>query len=175
METPLLLRLKARNLYLVQGLGHKEIGAQIGISEHASQQLAFREGWTELRKKSKRDLLSKQDARMAAAQSEALDAIASVSEQHAIKGLERVGEALEARGEFAARDFQSFTSGVKNLVSIMREIRTPDAQQTPGSSQLNVFVMRVGDVVKPTERNVTPNTQSSVASASTPVLVADVQ
>jgi len=160
---PLLVRLKARNLYLVQGLGHKEIAAQCGLTYEGSQQMASREGWVALRKDRKRHLLKQQDSRMEEAHSEVLDAIADVSAQHAMQGLNRVGDALEDRSEFAARNFQSWTGGVKNLVSIMREIRQPD-QQAPDKAQLNVFVLRVGDAVAPVaERNVTPNTQASKA------------
>jgi hypothetical protein len=165
-QLPLLVRLKARNLYLVQGLGHSEIAQACGITQQASYKLVSREGWAALRKGQKRDLLAKQDARMHETQSEALDAIADVSSQHALQGLDRVGEALSDSGEFAARNFQSWTGGVKNLVSIMRDIRAPQSE-APEGARLNVFVLRVGDQVqaKPvqtalqadqTEINVTP-------------------
>jgi len=143
-QIPILVRLKARNLYLVQGLGHREIARQTGLTLQACQKLASREKWTALRRDQKLSLLAKQDASMSEKCSETLEAIASVSEQHAMRGLERVGEALESKGEFAARDFQSYTGGVKNLVSIMREIRAPQ-ENTPSNAGLNVFVIRVSD------------------------------
>lgn len=148
-ETPLLVKLKARNLYLVQGLTHKEIASQTGLSLLASQQLASRNGWTELRRKSKERILAKQDAKLEEQSKEALDAIASVSEQHAVRGLERVGEALESYGDFSARDFQSWTGGVKNLVSIMREIRAPQEQAQVKGATLNMFIIRAGDAAVP--------------------------
>lgn len=146
---PLLVRLKARNLYLVQGLGHKEIASQTGLTEEGSQQLASREGWVALRRERKKHLLAAQDARLEAAHSEVLDAIADVSAQHAVQGLDRVGKALESKGKFAARDFQSWTGGVKNLVSIMREIKAPQNDSPGSGATLNMFILRVGDQAKP--------------------------
>ncbi len=156
---PLLSRLKARNLYLIQGLPYKAISAETGLLVPAIQQLAHREGWVALRRAAKQRLLSKQDADIAEHQSEAMEAIASLSEQHVIKSMERIGQSLERTDQFAARDFQSFTGGARNLVSIMKEIRQPEQQSVDGSRGLSVFVVRVGEAAQPKqERNVTANT-----------------
>lgn len=148
-QLPLLVRLKARNLYLVQGLSHAEIAQACGITTQASYKLASREGWASLKKGQKQNLLAKQDARMEETHGEVLDAIADVSAQHAVQGLDRVGKALESKGKFAARDFQSWTGGVKNLVSIMREIKAPQNDAPGSGATLNMFILRVGDQAKP--------------------------
>ncbi len=169
-QIPLLTRLKARNLYLTQGLPYKAISAETGLPEETLQQLAHREGWTEQRRQTKRRLMKNADARMEAQQSEAMEAIAALSEQHVVKSMERIGEALERTDQFAARDFQSFTGGARNLVSIMKEIRQPEQQSVDGSRGLSVFVVRVGEAAQPKqERNVTANTAAALALSSAAV------
>lgn len=158
-EIPVLIRLKARNLYLIQGLSHQEIAAQTGLTRQSSEALAHREGWVKVKRERTKRLVEKYDSRVEAAGNEAIDAIADVSTQLSMEGLGRVSEALQDRSQFAARDFQSWTGGVKNLVSIMREIRAP-SETTPGNAGLVAFVIRVGDEAPSapakTEVNVTP-------------------
>ena len=102
--------------------------------------------------------------------SETVEAIASVSEQHAMRGLERVGQALESKGKFAARDFQSWTGGVRNLVTTARELRRPDGPNIPGAAgSVNIFFVRPQSseqATPPAEpRNVTPGAVSTSAPA----------
>lgn len=147
---PLLTKLKARNLYLVQGATHEVIAKETGMTIRQSESLAARQGWTKARKAKERSLVATQDARAEGQISEALDAIASVSEQHAVQGLNRVAKALESKGKFAARDFQSWTGGVRNLVQTAKMCReTGDgANGVAGGANLNVFILRVGEQVQ---------------------------
>lgn len=155
---PLLTKLKARNLYLIQNASHKEIAEQTGLTKHACEQLAYREGWVEVRREKTKRMVEKHDARMANAASEVLDSVVGGCEELAVSGLNRVRESLDDKSDFAARNFQSWTGGVKNLVSIMREIRAP-SETTPTNAGLVAFVIRVGDDATPaakSEVNVTP-------------------
>lgn len=153
-EIAIYTRLKARNLYLSQGLSHKLISEQTGLTTDQLMQLAHREGWTQLRKQQKIRLTQSSDAQAQAMQSEVLEAIASHSEQHALKSLERVGNALERDDENAARDAQSYSGCLRNLVNVARDIRRP-AESVSEGARLNVFVLRVGDQVKAKETPVT--------------------
>ncbi len=147
-EIPVFVRLKARNLYVAQGLSHPAIAEQTGLRVVTVRRLASREGWTGLRKRQKAQLLASADANAQAMQSDVLDAIASVSEQHAMRSLDRVGEALERTDKEAARDAQSYSGCLRNLVNVSREIRRPEIAAIEGA-HLNVFVLRVGDQAKP--------------------------
>lgn len=156
-EIPLLLRLKARSLYLVQGLSHQEIANQTGLTKEASEKLASREGWTAAKSRLKQQLLRKHDTRMSEQLDSVMESIVSVSEQHAMRGLERVGNALERDDDFAARDFQSYTSGVKNLVGVIRDIRQPAATAVSSSTNVQVFVVEPAIQASPaSEKQVKP-------------------
>lgn len=167
---PLLTRMLARNLYLTQGLPYKAISAETGLPVPTLEQLSHREGWVDLRRQAKARLLKNAEARTQALEAEMLESVVGLAGQHALQGLNRTGEALERTDRDAARDFQSYTSGVKNLVSIMRDIRQPQSDGASEGARLNVFVLRVGDQVKAkdaatSERNVTPNTAVAIELA----------
>jgi len=147
---PVFVRLKARNLYLSQGLGYQAIAVETGMRYESVRNLSTREGWPALRKKQKVALNLASDANAQAMQSEVLESIASLSEQHAIRSLDRVGDALERTDENAARDAQSYSGCLRNLVNVARDIRRPEMQVSEGA-RLNVFVLRVGDQAKPAQ------------------------
>ena len=148
MEIPVYTRAKARNMYLQQCLPYAAISEATGLSVTSLMQLACREGWTELKRQQKKRLLQKADERGEAMQNEVAESIASRSEQYALRTLDRVGGSLERDDPLAARDAQSYTGALKNLVSVVRDIRAPQQQQQQGST-LNMFILRVGDAVKP--------------------------
>lgn len=145
---PLHSRIHAQNLYLCKGLPYREISKETGLSIEQLERLAVREGWTKKRKAQKERLARQVNERTEAVETEILESVVSLAGQHSLRGLEKTGEALERTDRDAARDFQSYTSGVKNLVSIMRDIRAPQAEAQEGA-RLNVFVLRVGDQAKP--------------------------
>lgn len=141
-EIPLLMRIKARNLYLMQNLGWDAIGKQCGYSPKALAHLAHREKWTEEKRQRKAALLKSADARMNSMQSEVVEAIASLSEQHAIRALDKTGEALERGDPNAAKDAQAYSSTAKNLVSIARESRNPSSTESgQASGSINLFFL----------------------------------
>lgn len=165
-EFPLLVKMKARNLYLIQGLSHEDVAKRTGLTADQSRTLAQRNGWTKQRQERKRILVAKQDARAESQISEALEAIADVSEQHAVQGLDRVGKALESKGKFAARDFQSWTGGVRNLVQTAKMCREIGPSANGVGSTVNVFVgafPRAGDAVSEAKQ-VTEVSATPVAS-----------
>lgn len=140
-EVSILTELKARNLYLHERLSYLEISEKTGIPVRSLQALASRKGWTAVRREQKRRLIEKQDARNAAMQNAVVEAIASASEEHAIRGLQRAGEALERNDKDAAKDFQAYTAGVKNLAGVAKLMRdgTGSAVESGGSISMNFF------------------------------------
>lgn len=135
-EVPLLIRMKARNLYLTGGLGWVEIGERCGWDPKALATIASREGWTAEKKRRKSLLLQKSDARMAAQASEVCEAIASEAEENALAAMTNVRESLTRSDEFAAKDFQAYTAGVKNLASTARMLREPLSAQAGEGTQI---------------------------------------
>lgn len=146
---PLLTRLKARNLYVIQGATHETIAQQTGMTTRQSEALASRSGWTKIRRAKEASLVATQDARAHDQITEAMEAIASVSEQHAMQALQHnVPAALERNDKEAARDFQAYTGGVRNLVQTAKICReTSEQGAAEGERNLAVFVLRIGDQV----------------------------
>lgn len=142
-EIPLLVKMKARNLYFVDNLGWEEIGERCGWSAKALAQCAQRELWTAEKKRRKSALIAKADAHMNAVQNEVIEAIASKSEEAALKAMANVDKALDRSDEFAAKDFQAYTAGVKNLASTARLLREPAKADLSGEGarSVNIFFM----------------------------------
>lgn len=133
----ILTKVKARNLYLNERLPYAAIAEQTGLTTKTLQCLASREGWTAVRRQQEKRMIESSDARANSMRADVVEAIATASEQHAIRGLQKVGESLERSDEFAAKDFQSYTAGVKNLASLAKALREPGAN-IDGAQTLNL-------------------------------------
>lgn len=143
-EIPILTKLRARNLYLYESLPYKGISELTGLPIRVLEQLAFRERWVSIKRANKERLTKAADARQGAMHEEIVETIAGMSEQHAIRGLQRAGEALEREDKEAARDFQSYSGGVKNFVAVARAIRDQAGGPALNSAQItNVFFMQL--------------------------------
>lgn len=142
-EIPLLIKIKARNLYLIEGLSWPEIGERCGWDAGALAGCASREKWTEEKKRRKLLLLQKADARMTETANEVVDAIAAQAEEHALSALRNVGEALARTDRDAAKDSQAYSATVKNLASTARLLREPLRGTTDDSAprSTNIFFM----------------------------------
>lgn len=138
-----LAKVKARNLYLNQGLSVPTVAKEVGVSEAAIRKWADREGWAAERRAVYSRLVQKQDARTDANRSAVVEAIASEAEEHALSAMRNVGESLKRSDEFAAKDFQAYTAGVKNLASTARMLREDSSgSKVEGSRlELNLFFM----------------------------------
>ena len=174
LPIPIGTRLKARNLYLIQCLPYAEIAEKTGLSVSSVGQLAFREGWTKLRKQRASELTTKADARANRDIDAINDAIASECEEIALKGLDRAKKASESDDEFAARNFQSWTGGVSNLVKVQRAARGLDSRETgaPGNgNSLQLFFLNA----QPTQiatRTEKPVTEICAGVETAPALAA---
>ena len=130
LPLPLGIKLKARNLYLVQSLPYAEIAHQTGLSVQSLSSLAHREGWTKQRRARAAQITNRADARANRELDSINDAIASECEEIALQGLTRAKEESVSKGKFAARNFQSWTGGVSNLVKVQRAARGLDSRET---------------------------------------------
>ena len=94
---------------------------------------------------------------MQAFEAEVSEAIAQETVDVTLSGVGRAREAVESRSEFAARDFQSWTGGIRNLVQVAKLLREPTADMNGSvQAQLNVFILRVGDQAKQVSAPVDP-------------------
>ena len=134
---PLLAKRKARNLYLFEDATHERIAQECGLTVWSAKKLVSREGWVAERRARASLLVQKQDARMSRIDDEIIDAIASTSEQHALQALQKVGQTLERTDKDAAKDFQAYTAGVKNLASTARLLREPAGSAAVQSAPTN--------------------------------------
>lgn len=138
-RTPILTKRKARNLYLFEDATHERIASETGLTVFAVSKLISREGWVKERREREARIVKKQDARMSGIDDEIIEAIASTSEQHTMRALQRTGEALERTDRDAARDSQSYSATAKNLVGIAKILRDPVS--TTEAVNFNLFFM----------------------------------
>jgi len=137
-----LAKQKAKNLYLYRNASHEEISLQCGLTVKAVGDLVSRSGWAKLKRERERRLSKAHDARSESVDTEIIEAIASESEQHALRALQKTGEALERNDRDAAKDSQAYSATAKNLVGVARAIRDPaSASAGEGSTNFNLFFM----------------------------------
>lgn len=144
---PIATKLKAKNLYLYQDASHQRIAKETGLSVDASESLAVREGWVEQRRARAKKLEEKSDARSEQADLAIVEAIGSQAEEIALSGLDRARDAVKRKGKDAAKNFQSWTGGIRNLVSAIKTIRAHDGGSLGNSESptLNFFFVRASD------------------------------
>lgn len=155
---PLSVRLKAKNLYLYRDATHQQIAKETGLTVGASEMLAHREGWVKLKRDRQKELESKSDTRAEKADLVIVEAIGSQAEEIALSGLERARDAVKRKGKDAAKNFQSWTGGIRNLVSAIKTIRARDGSGTdqPQSIAFNLFFTGRADAVKAEPKTVDP-------------------
>lgn len=137
---PIATKLKAKNMYLFQDATHEQIAKETGLTRDASENLAYREGWVKIRRERASILEKKADARAEQADLAIVEAIGSQAEEIALSGLERARDAVKRKGKDAAKNFQSWTGGIRNLVSAIKTIRARDgASVEQGPVNFNLF------------------------------------
>jgi len=132
--------MKARNMYLSQCLPYKAISEATGLPTQTLEKLASREGWTKLRKATKERLLAESNARTETIANEALEAISDDMIVLTAESLGRVRESLERDDKNAAKDFQAYTAGARNLATTAKALReTGKAVASSGPTNFNLF------------------------------------
>ena len=135
-------KVRIRNLYLVQCLPYAEIARRVDCPLSTVTRFIERQKLPAIRKENEAKAAARHDAQVRESVDEISEAIASQSEEIALSGLERAREATEDRGEFAAKDFQSWSGGVSNLVKTARAIRGMDRPGATESINVSLYLCR---------------------------------
>ncbi len=137
-QISVLAKIKARNLYLNQGLAVPSVAKECGLSESTVRNWVKVGKWAVERKTVYSRLLSKQDAQREETGNAVIQAIASEAEEHALSAMANVKQALVREDKDAAKDFQAYTAGVKNLASTARMLREPLSSGSGEGSTVNL-------------------------------------
>jgi len=141
---PLAARLKAKNLYVYRDATHQQIAKETGLTVGASEMLAHREGWPKLKREREKAIESRSDARAEEGNLAIVEAVAGQAEEIVLSGLDRARDAVKRKGKDAAKNFQSWTGGIRNLVSAIKTIRAKDGSlPDSGPTSFNLFFVGV--------------------------------
>lgn len=144
-----------RNFYLVLGLTHEEIAARTGLTRQIVSNYISRAKMPAIKRGNEAKINQRADARVNAQLDEISEAIASQSEEIALGGLTRAREEIESRDEFASKNFQSWTGGVRNLAQVAKLVRGQSDGPAAGNVSLSVFLVRA-DRAERSEKPVAP-------------------
>lgn len=135
---PASVKARAKSLYLVKGLPPRDIADELGIPVGAIHDWSSRCGWTKTRAAKLLQLDGKLDS-VIPGTDEFMDVVAVESEDIALAGFQKARESTQSDSEFAAKDFASWTSGVKNLVGMYRTAKGLDTQAGTAQITFNAF------------------------------------
>lgn len=137
---PIATKVRAKNLYVNQGLSAAETALACGLNEKQVWNLAHEYGWTAIRKQARLKLKEGIDSREEQLAFEAGEAIASDCTAITLSALERAKDTVESKSPFAAKNFQAWTAGVRNLVSVAAIARQGQKViSSPSSPTVNLF------------------------------------
>jgi hypothetical protein len=138
---PVLLKLKARHLYLNEGLPCRAISQQTGVDEATLYRMASREGWTAVRREQKNRLIQRQDMRGDEIRKQAEEAIAERATLIASKALTVTEAGLDQGDLDGAKQAQAASSALKNLVTSARVLQSPigSVGTESGPQSFNLF------------------------------------
>jgi len=167
---PLPVRLRAKNLYVVQGLTPAVIAKQVKLSPEQVQRLVSREKWAPEKRRAAEKSEELALAHTREQLNEVIAAVGDLSEDASIAGLQRAVECTTKKSKFAAKDYASWANGARALVSIARQARgLEDKSFGPSNgaaNTINLFVGRFGPAVDETPmKNVTPAKALDVAAS----------
>ena len=151
---PIGVRLRAQNLYINRGFTPKQISEVVGLTSQQIASLAVRGGWTKTRNDRTRSITQRVESRTQAGVDAVAETIGAECDEYALGSLKRIGESLERTDPNAARDFQAYSVGLKNVVAVARTVRGLDTAQAAAPSVNIAFFMGQLQPAEPT--NVTP-------------------
>lgn len=161
LPIPFGIRLKARNLYLSQSLPYKEIAHRTGLSAKQVENMVSREKLASIRKNREQGILKATDSRAQAVLAQFNETLAEEAEEISLGAIARARQEVEEYGKDSARNFQSLTGGIANLVKASRMVRGLDAKgaasAVAGDTVIFVKLERVG--VASGETNAIKNAQ----------------
>jgi hypothetical protein len=133
---------KCKALYVIKGLGPTEIAARTGVVSDSLSNWIMRGKWTLERKQRLTKLENVALARANDQDASFLESMATQAEELAEDGMQLAREHVTSSSEFAARNFQSASQGVKNMVDVYFRARGIDSKNT-GSATINVQALFV--------------------------------
>jgi predicted transcriptional regulator len=164
---PMAVRWQIRSLYVFKGEQPIKIAKQVGLTAAQVSDYISNHGLAKERKANERKITAAHDARASESQLIAAEAIASQAEEIALSGLDRARDAVKRKGKDSAKNFQSWTGGIKNLVGAMKLVRGQVDPAAGGSTTLNLFFC--GLPAEKEEKQVEPIDVSSNVTVSPPV------
>jgi len=157
---PMETRARVQSLYLTRFLSSQQIAKETKLTPNQVSQLCHREGWTIIRQQKLMKSAQSASTRADASLAKIYNAVAIESEELIFSGMNRARESVKKRGKFSARDFQSWSGGIRNFADISRKCRGIDRADTIGAGSngnvnLSLFVMPESGI-RPMPRDVTP-------------------
>jgi hypothetical protein len=149
---PLATRLQVRNLYVGACLGPSDIAPKVGLTLRQVRRLVATDKLAPIRRRAVSNAIKVTDNTANHLLERFNQEIASQSEEASLGAIVRAREAVASKDKLAARDFQSWTGGIRNLVDVSRRVRGLDAKQPEGSVTMNLgFFMASPVETKPIE------------------------
>lgn len=133
---------QAKALYVVKGLMPNEICSKLKVPTDTLSNWIARYHWVKERKARLTRLENTFLARANDENAAFLESMATQAEELAEDGMQLAREHVTSSSEFAARNFQSASQGVKNMVDVYFRARGIDAKNT-GSATINVQALFV--------------------------------
>ncbi len=154
----ILLREKAKNLYIYQCLAAREVATQCGLTPEQVVNMVKRYGWSAGRKAMVRNISSTTQEKIDEKVDEISEALASESAEIAMASLVNARKELTSPAKDAPKNFQAWTAGARNLVSIRQALRNGSADtlndSSAGANTRNVAVFFMSGDTKKAEKRV---------------------
>lgn len=147
---PLRTKIKARNLYVSQGLGAEETAKACDLTRKQVYALADREGWTKLRREIFRKATESADARNMREIDALVDEVAQDTAELSLGTLNVAKEELYGNSEDKAKNLQAYSVAAKNFVGLWRQAKNLDVQQQ-GAGETNVLFIALTRVTAETQ------------------------
>lgn len=150
------IQLKVKKLYLVDGLSPSEIAEKVGLSPQSVSNLAYRNGWSHVRRRNEAKALAKVEDQARAAVEQALESVAIRTEGLVERGLDLAENAADA-GD--AKSFAMAAKGSRDLHAIWRLATGIDAHAAGSerAASLSIVFARFPDASsQPEEKSADP-------------------
>jgi len=143
---------KCKALYVVKGMGPTDISKETGVANQTVRHWISKGQWMSEQKARLTRLENVAVARATDQNAAFLESMAAQSEDLAESGMEMARKHVASADDYAARNFQSATQGIKNVVDVYFRARGIDGKTT--GSTLNIGSVYVNNV--PIERALKP-------------------
>ncbi len=148
-------QVKIRNLYLSQSLSHQEIADQLGRSLDQVRSFITRNHLPSLKKRKRDAIMARAEGAVSAKLDTISETIADECEELALEGLKRARNAVTDTHKDAAKNFQAWTAGIRNVVTarnLAKGIGKSDTLGEGDKGSVNLFFMTSGAARKEEKR-----------------------